>query len=114
MADRVYKYSSPENIATVRPHLDQRDSSFPYELLDEKGTVRSLSGYECNWTEHEVAGIQKFELCNVLFYGWTVDLLSREVAQGRDRHLSETIDISHECVKKERIAVPENRSWQRL
>ncbi|RRC98600.1 hypothetical protein [Amphritea balenae] len=112
--DRVYTYKAHENIASVRGHSVHRKSSLPYVYPEDGGKLKRFAGFECSWVKKSMAGVQTVEVCNALFYGWTVALFGRTVRQGKDAFYTEATDISHQCIKKEQIAVPEDRSWQRV
>ncbi len=111
-SDAVYTYLSAGNIARVRMHPLIEKSSVPYALLSEGGPVRTIADYRCNWSEDNMAGIQITRRCEAVFYGWTIPLYTRKIAQGRDILFSEATDISQRCVNRESLYVPEDKAWK--
>ncbi len=105
-------YTSQNNTARVRLHISDRKSSAPYQLVSEEGPVREIAGYQCNWSTADIAGVQKTQACHALFFGWSIPLYTRKIAQGRDVLFSEATDISQRCIKKESLYVPEDRPWK--
>ncbi|WP_299195215.1 hypothetical protein [uncultured Amphritea sp.] len=110
--DAIYTYLSVGDIARVRMHPLIEKNTIPYALLSPSEPVRTIAGFQCNWREEDLAGVQTTQRCEAAFYGWTVPLYTRTIAQGRDILFSEATDISHQCVKKEAVYVPEDRPWK--
>ncbi|UTW02951.1 hypothetical protein KDX31_16720 [Amphritea atlantica] len=110
--DAVYTYLSIGNIARVRMHPLIEKSAIPYGLLSGSAPVRTVAGYQCNWSEEDIVGIQKTQQCEAAFYGWRTPLYTRKMAEGRDVLLSEATAISQRCIKKESLYVPEDKPWK--
>ncbi|WP_139203211.1 hypothetical protein [Amphritea atlantica] len=111
-SDAEYTYLSVGNIARVRMHPVTEKNLTPYKLLSDKGPVRTIADYQCNWSEEDMAGVLTTQRCEAVFYGWTIPLYTRKIAQGRDILFSEATDISQRCVKKESVYVPEDKPWK--
>ncbi|WP_428033964.1 hypothetical protein [Amphritea sp.] len=111
-SDAIYTYHSVGDIARVRLHPLIEKSAVPYVLLSPGDSVRTIAGFQCNWREEDLAGVQTTQRCEAVFYGWTIPLYTRKIAQGRDILFSEATDISQQCVKKERLYVPEDKPWK--
>lgn len=110
--EAIYTYHSQDNIARVRLHSSDAKSVTPYKLASESDPVRVIAGYQCNWSEETIAGVQKTQLCRAVFYGWTIPLYTRKISEGRDVLFSEATDITQRCIKKESLYVPEDRPWK--
>ncbi len=110
--EAIYTYHSQDNIARVRLHSSDAKSFTPYKLASESDPVRVIAGYQCNWSEEKIAGVQKTQLCTAIFYGRTIPLYTRKIAQGRDVIFSEATDITQRCIKKESLYVPEDKPWR--
>lgn len=110
--EAIYTYHSQDNIARVRLHAPDGKSVTPYKLIFESGPSQLFAGYRCNWTEVDVAGVQKTQRCRAVFYGWTVPLYTRKIAEGRDVLFSEATDITQRCIKKDSLYVPQDRPWK--
>lgn len=111
-SDAIYTYLSLGDIARVRMHPLIQKSVTPYTLLSASDPVRTIAGFQCNWHEEDLAGVQTTQRCEAVFYGWTVPLYTRKIAQGRDILFSAATDISHQCIKEEAVYVPEDRPWK--
>lgn len=110
--DAVYTYLSDGNVARVRMHPLIEKNVTPYRLTSGNNPVRTVAGYQCGWSEEDIAGIQKTQRCGAVFYGWPVALYTRKTAEGRDILFSEATDISQRCIRREALYVPEDKPWK--
>ncbi len=110
--EAIYTYQAQDNIARVRLHASDEKSATPYKLISESDPSKPIAGYRCNWSEVDVAGVQKTQLCRAVFYGWIIPIYTRKIAEGRDVLFSEATDITQRCIKKESLYVPEDKPWR--
>ncbi|RTE66941.1 hypothetical protein EH243_04915 [Amphritea opalescens] len=111
-ADAVYTYLSTGDIARVRRHPLIDISQTPYALPAKHETLKTIAGYQCDWHEEDIVGVQTTQRCEAVFYGWVTPLYSRKMAEGRDVLLSEATDIHQRCIKKESLYVPQDKPWK--
>lgn len=110
--EAIYTYHSQDNIARVRLHAPDEKSVTPYTLVSKSAPSQPIAGYRCNWDEVDVAGVQKTQRCLAVFYGWTIPLYTRKIAEGRDVLFSEATDITQRCIKKASLYVPQDKPWR--
>ncbi|MDO6565358.1 hypothetical protein Q4488_18460 [Amphritea sp. 1_MG-2023] len=110
--DAVYTYLSTDNIARVRRQPLREISLTPYAMPSVSGATKTLMGYACHWHEEALAGVQKTQRCEAVFFGWLTPLYTRTIAAGRDVVFSEATDISQRCINKASLYVPQDKAWR--